>query len=86
MSDEQVRIILGVGVKEVVIAMDKDVPIEEVWSMCEKFYGLRKVSYIYDEIWWFLVQKIRLQMQKTKFIKFYSNTEEFMMQKCIENI
>lgn len=49
MSDEQVRIILGVGVKEVVIAMDKDVPIEEVWSMCEKFYGLRKVSYIYDE-------------------------------------
>lgn len=41
MSDEQVRIILGVGVKEVVIAMDKDVPIEEVWSMCEKFYGLQ---------------------------------------------
>ena len=29
--------------------MDKDVPIEEIWSMCEKFYGLRKVSYIYDE-------------------------------------
>lgn len=49
MSDEQVRIILGTGVKEVIIAMDKDVPIEEVWDMCEKFYGLRKVSYIYDE-------------------------------------
>lgn len=49
MSDEQVRIILGTGVKEIVIAMDKDVPIEEVWSMCEKFYGMRKVSYIYDE-------------------------------------
>ena len=49
MSDEQVRIILGTGVKEVIIAMDKDVPIEEVWNMCEKFYGMRKVSYIYDE-------------------------------------
>ncbi len=49
LSDEQVRIILGLNIKEVVIAMDKDVPIEEVWSMCEKFYGIRKVSYIYDE-------------------------------------
>lgn len=49
MSDEQVRVILGTGVQEVIIAMDKDVPLEEVWNMCEKFYGLRKVSYIYDK-------------------------------------
>ena len=28
--------------------MDNDVPIEEIWDMCEKFYGLRKVSYIRD--------------------------------------
>lgn len=48
MSEEQVRIILGTGVREVVIAMDKDVPIEEIWCMCEKFYGIRKVSYICD--------------------------------------
>lgn len=55
MSDEQVRIILGLDIKEVVIAMDKDVQIEEVWHMCEKFYGVRKVSYIYDK--WGLIGK-----------------------------
>lgn len=49
LSDEQVRIITGLNVKEVVIAMDKDVTLEEVWYMCEKFYGIRKVSYIYDK-------------------------------------
>ena len=49
MSDEHVRVILGLNIKEVVIAMDKDVPLEEVWSMCERFYGIRKVSYIYDQ-------------------------------------
>ena len=56
MSEEQVRIILGTGVQEVVIAMDKDIPIEEIWSMCEKFYRLRKVSYIYDK-WGILKEK-----------------------------
>ena len=49
LSDEQVRIMLGIGVREIVIAMDKDVPLVEVWSMCEKFYGIRTVSYIYDQ-------------------------------------
>lgn len=48
-SDEQVRIIIGLDVREIVIAMDKDVCIEEIWHMCEKFYGIRKVSYIYDK-------------------------------------
>lgn len=48
-SEEQVRIILGLNIHEVVIALDKDVPIEEVWCMCEKFFHLRKVSYIYDK-------------------------------------
>ena len=47
-SDEQVRIIIGLDIKEVVIAMDKDVSIDEVRYMCEKFYGIRKVSYIWD--------------------------------------
>jgi DNA primase len=56
MSEEQVRIILGTGVQEVVIAMDNDVPIEEVWSMCEKFYRSRKVSYIWDK-WGILKEK-----------------------------
>ena len=48
-SDEQVRIILGLNIREVVIALDKDVPIEEIWCMCEKFYHLKKVSYIWDK-------------------------------------
>ena len=48
-SDEQVRIIIGIDVREIVIAMDKDIDIEEIWHMCEKFYGIRKVSYIYDK-------------------------------------
>ena len=56
LSDEQVRIILGTGVQEIVIAMDKDVRIEEVWSMCEKFYRIRKVSFIYDK-WGILGKK-----------------------------
>ena len=48
MSDEQVRIILGLDIQEIVIALDNDVPEEEVWNICEKFFRCRKVSYIYD--------------------------------------
>lgn len=47
-SEEQVRIILSLDINEIVICMDKDVPIEEVWSICSKFYRIRKVSYIWD--------------------------------------
>lgn len=47
MSNEQVRILSGLRV-EVVIAMDKDVPIEEVWHMCHKFSNYTRVSYIHD--------------------------------------
>lgn len=48
-SDEQVRIILGLDIKEVIIALDKDVPLIEVLHICEKFYHLRKVSFIWDK-------------------------------------
>ena len=48
MSDEQARILIGLNV-EVVIALDKDVPIEEVRAMCEKFYRIRNVSYVCDK-------------------------------------
>jgi DNA primase len=48
-SEEQVRIILGLNIHEVVVALDKDVPIEEIWSICERFYRKRKVSYIWDK-------------------------------------
>ena len=46
-SDEQVRILMGLNV-EIVIGLDKDVDINEMRHMCEKFKNVRKVSYIYD--------------------------------------
>lgn len=46
-SDEQVRILIGLNV-EIVIGLDKDVDINEMRHMCEKFKNVRKVSYIYD--------------------------------------
>jgi DNA primase len=56
LSDEQVRILLGVCKNEIVFALDKDISEKEVWSICDKFYGLRKVSYIYDK-WNLLKEK-----------------------------
>ena len=47
-SREQVSIICGLDIKEVVIAMDKDISVDEVRSLCEKFYLKKTVSYIYD--------------------------------------
>ena len=47
MSEEQARILIGMGV-EVVVALDKDVDINEVRFICEKFYRIRPVSYIWD--------------------------------------
>ena len=49
MSEEQCRLILGLDVLEVVICLDNDIPIGEVYSICEKFYRSRKVSFIYDK-------------------------------------
>lgn len=56
MSDEQRRIILGLDIDEVVIALDNDVDINEVRHMCEKFYHIRNVSYIRDK-WGLLGEK-----------------------------
>ena len=55
LSDEQRRIILGLDVDEVVIALDNDVDINEVRHMCEQFYHIRNVSYMYDK--WDLLGK-----------------------------
>lgn len=46
-SDEQVRILIGLDV-EIVIAFDKDITIDEVRHVCDKFKNIRKISYIYD--------------------------------------
>lgn len=48
MSIDQACILLRLNVNEIIIAMDKDVSIQEVWHMCEYFYHVRKVSYIWD--------------------------------------
>jgi DNA primase len=48
LSDEQRRIIIGLNVNEVIIALDNDVPIEEVRHMCEQFYHIKNVSYVKD--------------------------------------
>lgn len=48
LSDEQRRIIVGLNVNEVIIALDNDVPIEEVRHICEQFYHIRNVSYVKD--------------------------------------
>lgn len=48
LSDEQRRIIIGLNVNEVIIALDNDVLIEEVRHICEQFYHIRNVSYVKD--------------------------------------
>lgn len=55
MSDEQARILIGLNV-EIVIGLDRDVDINEVRFICEKFYHIRPVSYIWDK-WGLLKEK-----------------------------
>lgn len=47
-SDEQVKILLGLNT-EIIICMDQDVSLQHIRSMCEKFYGIRNISYIFDK-------------------------------------
>lgn len=68
-SNEQVQILLGLDIYEIVIAMDKDVPIQDVWNMCEKFYRSKKVSYIYDK-WGILKEKDSPADANNKLYKF----------------
>ena len=46
-SEEQKRILIGLNV-DIIICMDNDVSIEEVYSLCEKFYRVRNVYFIKD--------------------------------------
>lgn len=48
-SKEQVSIICGLNINEIIIALDKDIDLNEVRFICEKFYRKKKVSYIYDK-------------------------------------
>lgn len=49
MSPEQCRIICGLDINEVVIALDNDLSVQDYRHMCERFYGIRIVSYIHDK-------------------------------------
>ena len=48
-SDEQARILIGLDIDEIVICFDNDVDINHIRYTCEKFYHIRKVSYMYDK-------------------------------------
>jgi DNA primase len=47
-SDEQVKILIGLNI-EIIIAFDKGVTLQHIRYTCEKFYGLKAVSYIWDK-------------------------------------
>lgn len=70
-SDEQVKILIGLNC-EIIIAFDKDIDIEHIRHCCEKFYGIRKVSYLYDK-WDLLADKDSPADAKNRIF-------EFMMQ------
>ena len=48
LSQEQIAILIGLNV-DIIISMDKDVPIEEIRHMCSKFFNIRNVYYTYDK-------------------------------------
>lgn len=49
-SEEQKKIILSLGVEEVIIAFDKDVEEEHLIKQCKMFSSIVNVSYIYDKV------------------------------------
>lgn len=53
-TDEQVKILISLNV-EICICLDEGIDINHIRKECEKFYRIRKVSYIYDK--WDLLQK-----------------------------
>jgi DNA primase len=47
-TPEQIRILIGLDV-DIIIALDKGISINHVRSICNNFYGIRNVSYIWDK-------------------------------------
>ena len=54
LTDEQVRILISLNV-EIIIALDEGIPLHHVRQECDKFYPIRKVSYMFDK--WDLLEK-----------------------------
>lgn len=46
-SIEQTKILISLDV-DIIIAMDKDISLQFIRGLCEKFYGIRPIYYIYD--------------------------------------
>lgn len=53
-TETQVRILISLNV-EIVVALDEGIGINLIRKECDKFYPIRKVSYIYDK--WNLIEK-----------------------------
>lgn len=53
-TEEQVRILISLNV-EIVVALDEGIDINHIRQECDKFYPIRKVSYIFDK--WGLIEK-----------------------------
>ncbi len=54
LTDEQVRILISLNV-EICICLDEGISLHHIRKECEKFYKIRKVSYMYDK--WGLLEK-----------------------------
>ena len=48
LSDEQVRILIGLDV-DIILAYDSDISIDHIKNECEKFRGIRNISYIINQ-------------------------------------
>lgn len=53
-TEEQVRILISLNV-EIIVALDEGIDINHIRQECDKFYPIRKVSYIFDK--WGLIKK-----------------------------
>lgn len=89
LSEEQRRIILGLNIDEVIIALDNDVSIEEIRFMCEKFYRIKNVSYVKDK-WGLLGEKDAPMDAKNKafkfLIKYRTHYDSKEHKKCLKSV
>ncbi len=53
-TEEQVKILISLNV-EICICLDEGIPLQHIRKECEKFYRIRKVSYMFDR--WGLLKK-----------------------------
>lgn len=88
-SEEQIRILISLNV-EIIIGLDCDVDINEIRYICERFYRIRPVSYIYDK-WNLLGEKDSSADASNKVYQFlfkhrtkYTETEHQLYLKSLE--